>query len=136
MEREKLRLDMCPSCSARLRSSPGAHGQTLTVPWERAGAGPSVAQPALFYGFHSRMGFSLSLQAALVAQSSKTSAKHLRGCGRVPGRKVWWRVFLRSPDSSRISFVCCSKHWAWEEIFRDVGVTIPSKSCRSSAPRS
>lgn len=91
--REKLRLDMCPSCSAGLRSSPGEQGQTLTLPWERAGlgAGPSVAPQAQFYGCDSSMdfsfmGFSFSLQTSLVGQSSRSGAKCWWGCGHAPGR--------------------------------------------------
>lgn len=50
----------------------------------RAGAEPLVAPQTWFYGFHCSMGFSFSIQTALVGQSSKTGGKCLWGC--VPGR--------------------------------------------------
>lgn len=69
-------------CTAKVFSK-GAG--TLTLPWERAGLGPSVAPQPSFMVFTPTWAFFFPLQTALdVGQSSKTGAKCLWGCG--PGR--------------------------------------------------
>lgn len=101
LEREELRPQRCPwqppvlSAPEEPWSSPGVRGQTLTLP-PREGAGlgldPRWLHRPLFRGFRSRVGFSLSLQTALVCQNSKTSAKCLSGYSHVAGWKVCWEV--------------------------------------------